>query len=295
MPASQGNDLKVNAASTNTTAGGSTILLIALKPNSSDSVAWSFEGTPLGSLSATTGDSVTYTPPTTGSGTATIKASTGSQEARVTITVASTPVDASRIEGKIEDWTKTSPVLFTATTNQYETVANERVGTDGQIDMTLNIPKDLADLDGSFDVDICSAGNDLRSEPAILNGAILYDIIGFDEISSEGFSLMQRSFVAGTAPLDGDGFIFRVYSATAGTITGSCDNPSSGLRLKFDLDLASGWNLAKAVYNEGNREFNVQAAVSVDASMKLKVESYSPTVSNYAPYANLSADVGRIQ
>ncbi len=291
VSASQGN-LKINPANANTTVGGSTIVLLALKPNPSDVISWSFEGTPLGSLSTTTGDSVTYTPPATGSGTAIIKASTGSQEARVTITIASTPVDASRIAGTIEDWTKTSPVLFTATTNQYETVANERVGVDGEIDMTLNIPKDLADLDGSFDVDICSAGNDLRSEPAILNGAILYDIIGFDEISSESFSLMQRSFVAGTAPLDGDGFIFRVYSASAGTITGSCDNPGSGLRLEFDLDLVSGWNLAKAVYNEGNREFNVQSAASVDASMKLEVESYSPPVSNYAPYANLSANVG---
>jgi hypothetical protein len=292
IPTSDSGGLKINPANANTTVGGSPILLLALKPSSSDVVNWSFDGTPLGNLSATTGDSVTYTPPASGAGTAIIKASTGLQEARVTITITSTPVDASRIYGIIEDWSKTSPVLFTATTNQYETVANERVGVDGEIDMTLNIPKDLADLDGSFDVDICSADNDLRSEPAILEGAILYDIAGLDEGNGESLFLTQRSFVAGTAPLDGDGFIFRVYSASAGTITGSCDNPGSGFRLEFDLDLTSGWNLVEATYNQGNREFSVQTASRVDASMKLEAESYDSPATNIAPYANLAAYVG---
>ncbi len=297
--------LKISSSDgTKITAGGGSLTLIAVKPEGSDSVSWSLGGSALGSLSSTTGDSVTYTPPATGSGRDTITARAGDLTTDLTITIETPPNNpsASRINGTIEDWTKTIPVLFTAVTNQSETLANDRVSSDKLIDMTFNTPTKLADLDGSFDVDICTASNELRSSPATLEGAIVYDITGIEETSNPStVTLTQRSFVANVPPLDSQGFIFRVYSRDAGRITGNCNNPETGLRLEFDVDLVAGWNLVEAIYSAGNREFNVRATPTLAASMKLEAETLSPPTPtptptpiptpNLSPYAYLNATV----
>jgi hypothetical protein len=304
-----GPTLKINLLDgTRTTEGGATIVLSVVKSEVSESVNWSLSGTPLGSLSSTTGDSVTYTPPATGSGSNTITATAGDLNASVTITIspASAPSEVNRIVGEIEDWTKTGTVLFNAITDQNEILATDRVSSNGKLDMTLNTPQNLADLDGSFDAGVCSANNELRSEPAFLKGAVVYELSGTLESSSNLMAqavpatplstviVTQRSFVAGSQPLNGQGFVFRVYSETDGDITGSCQSSATGLRLEFNVSLSEGWNLVEAIYNQGNREFNVRAATTLNSGMKLEAETYDPPPApvNEAPYPYLDAYVG---
>jgi PKD domain/Bacterial Ig-like domain (group 2) len=288
-------------------AGDGPITLLVIKPNATDTISWRLSGDVLGKLSTTTGDSVTYTPPTTGSGTDTITATAGTLTASIDIEIEAPLANpsANRISGKIEDWTKTKTVLFTAITNQNETLANDRVSGDGLLEMTFNTPKQLADLDGSFDSDICSASNALRSEPALLKGAVVYDIIGTEEAANlrqagaitatplATVTVTQRSFVSRTSPLDGQGFVFRVYSETAGKIMGSCSFAGTTLRLEFNVTLASGWNLVEAIYVEGNNEFQVQTVPALAASMKLEAETETPPPpANIAPYAYLDVQAG---
>jgi uncharacterized membrane protein len=278
--------LKITATGgTTTTAGGASIVLLAVKPDQSDTVTWSFVGTALGKLSATTGDSVTYTPPANGTGSDTIKATAGSQEASVTITITAPPTVANRIQGTIEDWTKTATVSFSAYSDQYETLANDNVSANGQLDMTLLTPKKLADLDSSVDATFCNSSNALRSEPATLEGAFVYSLE-----SNDGF-VTQRSFVAGQTPLDGQGYVFRAYSRESGKVTGSCVD-YSGLKLTFDINLTAGWNLVQAIYSEGNREFIVEETATLPANMKLEYESYTISPVNQFPVAYLYTYAG---
>jgi hypothetical protein len=288
-------------------AGDKPVILVAVTPEETDAITWTLKSPALGKLSATTGDSVTYTLPTTGSGTETITATAGTLSGSVEIEI-EPPLEnpaANRISGKIEDWTKTKTVLFKAITNQNETLANDRVSADGMLEMTFNTPKQLADLDGSFDSDVCSANNDLRSEPAVLNGAVVYDLVGNEEEANlrqlaattvtplATVTVTQRSFVSRTSPLDGQGFVFRVYSETDGKIMGSCAFAGTLLRLEFNVTLESGWNLVEAIYVQGNNEFQVQTVPALAASMKLEAETETPPPpANIAPYAYLDIQAG---
>jgi hypothetical protein len=300
--------LIVSSSAGNTVrAGDSPLTILAVKPEGADTITWTLSGSNLGKLSSTTGDAVTYTPPATGSGKDTITARSGELSASVELEIQpplSNP-SANRINGEIEDWTKTTTVLFTAITNQNETLANDRVSSDGMLDMTFNTPKQLADLDDSFDSDICSSANQLRSEPALLRGAVVYDIVGTEETANlrqaaamtatdlPTVTVTQRSFVSRTTPLDGQGFVFRVYSERDGEIMGSCTFANSSLRLEFEVSLTSGWNLVEAIYAEGNNEFQVQTVDALAASMKLESETETPPPpANLAPYAYLDVLVG---
>jgi hypothetical protein len=283
-------ELKLNSSPSNeTSAGGSPVIILAVKPNASDTVSWTMTG--VGSLNPSTGDSTTYTPPATGTGTATITASTGTQTATLTITVTASPgnLNANRIEGIIENWTEPKTIFF-ASSSLGETLGQDEVGSDGKLDITLNQPNDLEDLDRSVSSELCDGtANSLRSEPATLEGAVLYNLQ-----SDSGLIAAQRSFPFNGTLLDGVTFVFRAYSSVAGTVTGSCADYYTGENLDFDLDLGAGWNLVQAVYRPGNNAFVVTTISELPSNVTLKYVSFDimPPPVNELPVASLFADVG---
>jgi len=93
LAACGGTALKVSPDSASTTASGDTITLTA---SGGSGVTWSLSPE-LGSLSATSGASVTYTPPERVESTQTVTASSGSASASATITVEPLIVDVSGV------------------------------------------------------------------------------------------------------------------------------------------------------------------------------------------------------
>jgi Bacterial Ig-like domain (group 2)/PKD domain len=281
-------ELKISSnPGTQTHAGGSPIILLAVKPSASDTVSWSISG--VGSLSPLTGDSTTYTPPATGTGTATITASTGTQTATLDITVTAPQgnPDAGRVAGVIENWTEPKTIFF-ASSSLGETLGQDEVGGDGKLDITLNRPNNLEDLDRSVSSELCDGGaNSLRSEPATLEGAILYNLQ-----SDSGLIAAQRSFPFNGTLLDGVTFVFRAYSSASGTVTGSCRDYYTGADLDFDATLAAGWNLVQAVYRPGNNAFEVTTISELPSDVTLKYATSFVTPVNEPPVAYLTADVG---
>jgi PKD domain len=175
------------------------------------------------------------------------------------------PPPGDKINGPIQNWPKdTSRVLF-AYSDQGDILAQQQVGNDGKLDLSLGTPTRQADLDtilnrgGGF----CESNSDISSTPKDLPGAF----VGMISSDDGSIAVTEQSLPPSGVLIDGELFVFRVYSALQGSVTGSCN--FYGSQLEVNAQLRAGWNIVVATYEEDNDSFNLETAQQVPAKAKL--------------------------
>lgn len=185
---------------------------------------------------------------------------------------------ANLIQGTIENW-DSSVVQVEAYSYEGELLGQDEIGKDGRLDLELRDPISQSDLKTTLATDFCSSGSsNLVATPTNLPGTIVF---GIESLTGDRF-IYEQSYPRGKVPLDNDIYVFRVYSAVAGSIKGSC--PQDGLDL--NLALKQGWNFVAASYDASRQTFTLESSLTQPAKANLVYETFA----NEPPVADFYAE-----
>lgn len=186
---------------------------------------------------------------------------------------------ANLIKGTLQNWKgdKVTLKAFSFNSLSSETLGRAEVGSDGALEIELAVPSTQQDLDTVINENFCGGAGTVSSSPSALVGSFMFSLYSADG----SIEVLEQSYPASEFPeIDGDLFLFRAYSADAGSLKGSCGSGFGSLQ--FDASLGKGWNLLAATYNKSSNSFTVKSVSETPKNVKL----YWHSLNNY-PVANL--------
>jgi nitrogen fixation protein FixH len=236
--------LSVNPETRSLVAGSAATEFSATLANSSGTINWSISPE-IGNLSATTGTSVSYTPPASVATTTTVTltATSGSLSASATITV--TPFVNVAGEGRnltLQNWPAGSSGTLNITSMvsgsfTQTPVAIAPISTAGQFSYNLPAATVLGPIDGTFPATCGLTVNNPAPGARVANGVVM---------ATEGSNSPRSVRIANNptrpsgAPLVGYAEAVLMYSNAAWSVTGTC--VLGGSTTNYNLNPVQGWN-----------------------------------------------------
>ncbi len=223
-------------------AGASAVAFSATLENSTATINWTLEpATGSGSLSATTGSSVNYTPPSTvaNSLNVTVKATAGSISDSATVTI-NKPTALTSVSGTVQNWAATGNSVGTVKilAGFGNFISTDQIGVDGTInqaglfDIALAVPTSNLLRVWNTPSDVCQTetpANVTITNPIQLTWGALSARFGSQQA---GIFWGNNSNISNVTKQ-----VILMYSTATTAVSGTCG--SIGI---FSLNLIAGWN-----------------------------------------------------